>query len=347
MRYLMVGKLEPGMCVGQDIYDAEGNLILEKQQILEEGYIDRLNIKGVPGIYVEDELSKDIEIHPVLRPEVKRQALKLIHDLFVREIANPISQETLLSVVRDVIADIRAYGSEMCNVLDMKVYDNYTYFHCVNVAVLSGVLAIENGIPEEELENLITAALLHDVGKRFVESDVLNAKRRLTEEERRLIVQHPKLGYEFLKDHYDFEPEIYDSVLLHHEWYNGEGYPLRRSGDDIPFYARIIKVADVYDALTSRRPYHAPESPVKAVEYITGSSGVEFDPELVEIFNQKIAVYPAGCEVRLSDGRIAVVMKNYEDAIMSPRIKVVTTGEVIDLKEDAEAHDITILELLI
>jgi HD-GYP domain-containing protein (c-di-GMP phosphodiesterase class II) len=183
------------------------------------------------------------------------------------------------------------------------------------------------------------------VGKRFVEEDVLNVRRALTEVERIMIVQHPKLGYDFLKENFDFLPEVYDSVLEHHEWYNGCGYPLRRSGYDISYYARIIKVADVFDALTSKLPYHEPVSPSEAVEYIMANAGAEFDPELVDVFMRKIAVYPVGCEVSLSDGRTAVVMENYKEFILRPKVKIIPTGEVIDLKSDDAARNLTILEL--
>lgn len=347
MRYIPIEKIETGMAVGQDICDGEGRLILAKHLILNDEYIKRLAEMGYPGVYVDDEFTEDIQIETVLRPEVKREALKMVHDLFLTDVENPISQAELQRAVMNVVTDIMNNGDVMCNMLDLKTHDDYTYFHCVNVGVLSAVIGASCGMSEQELGILAMVGILHDVGKRFVELDVLNAKRKLTEEERRIIIQHPKLGYEFLKNHYDFPSAVYTSVLQHHEWYNGEGYPLRRSGTDIPLYARIIKMTDVYDALTSDRPYHNAVSPSEAVEYMMGASGAEFDPALVEIFLRKIAVYPVGCEVALSDGRNAIVVENYEDFILRPRIKIIPSGELIDLKNDVNARNITILELLI
>lgn len=345
MRYIPIENVEAGMAVGQDIFDGEGRLVLAKHLILNGEYIERLQEFGFPGVYIDDAFTEDIRIEEVLRPEIKREALKMVHDLFVADIKDPTEQEELQKIVEEVLTNVMNNGDVMCNMLDLKTYDDYTYFHCVNVGVLSVMIGVSYGLEESELYQLTTAAILHDVGKRFVEIDVLNAKRGLSEEERRLIVQHPKLGYEFLKEHYDFSSDVYNSVLHHHEWYNGEGYPLRRSGNDIPLYARIIKLADVYDALTSKRPYHEPYSPSEAVEYLMGNTGAEFDPELVNIFLRKIAAYPVGCEVQLSDGRTAVVMENYEDFILRPKIKVVPTGEIIDLKEDAAARSITVVAL--
>ena len=178
-----------------------------------------------------------------------------------------------------------------------------------------------------------------------MEQDVLNARRGLTEEERLLVVQHPKLSYDFLQEHFDFSPEICTGVLEHHEWYNGCGYPMRRSGYEISYYARIIKVADVFDALTSRLPYHDPISPSGAVDYIMSNTWAEFDPDLVEIFTKKIAVYPVGCEVALSDGRRAVVWENHPESLLRPIVKVLPEGEVLDLESGREGKELAILEL--
>ena len=235
----------------------------------------------------------------------------------------------------------------MYNMMSLKNYDDYTYFHSVNVGILSAVIGAHYGMDEYELRILTTAALLHDIGKKFLEIDILNARRALTEEERRIVLQHPKLGYEFLRDNFDFAPEVYLGVLEHHECYNGEGYPMRKSGDEISIYGRIIKLADVYDAMISKRPYRDPMPPADVIEYIMAMNGSEFDPKLVEVFLRWVAVYPAGCEVELSDGRMAVVKHNYQGFVLRPIVKVCDTGEIIDLKNNKEARSITIVRLVV
>ena len=345
MRYMPMAKVETGMALGQDIYNGEGKLILGRHVVLNNDSLQELLNLGFPGIYIDDEFTEDLTITQVIRPEVKREALKMVHDLFLDNKNLPMEQRNLQEVVMSVMEEVLNNGDVMCNMLDIKTYDDYVYFHSVNVAVLSTMMGAACNMNREELDTLTTAALLHDVGKRFVEEDVLNVRRALTEEERIMIVQHPKLGYDFLVENFDFLPEVYDSVLEHHEWYNGCGYPMRRSGSEIPIYARIIKLADVYDALTSKLPYHEAVPPSEAVEYIMANAGAEFDPELVDVFMRKIAVYPVGCEVRLSDGRMAVVMENYKEFILRPKVKVIPTGEIIDLKADNDARNLTILEL--
>ncbi len=347
MRYMPIEKIVPGMAVGHDIYDSEGHLILAKHLILNAEYAERLDGWGIPGVYIDDEFTEDIEIEQVLRPEVKKRAVKMVRDLFLIEEGNAAAQEEVQKLVQDVVNDVINNGDVMCNMLDLKKYDDYTYFHSVNVAVLSAMIGSSCHLSAEELNILTTAAVLHDIGKRFVDINILNAQRALTEAERRIIIEHPKLGYDFLKDNYDFSANVYASVLQHHEWYNGEGYPLGRAGDEIPLYARIIKLADVYDALTSKRPYREALPPSEAVEYIMGAGGVEFDFNLIDLFVKKIVAYPVGCEVRLSDGRTAIVVKNYADFILRPCIKLIPTGEILDLKEDPDARCITITKLLI
>lgn len=345
MRYMPMSRIESGMALGQDIYDGEGRLLLAKHLILNEEYIRGLLHQGFPGIYIDDEFSEELVIPQIIRPEVKREALKLVHDLFLDNKNIPMEQHNLQNIVMKVMDDVLNNGDVMCNMLDIKTYDDYTYFHSVNVSVLAAMIGAACNMNSTELAILTTAAMLHDVGKRFLDEEVLLARRKLTEEERVLIIQHPKLGYEFLKDNFDFSSYVYIAVLEHHEWYNGGGYPLRKSGSEIPIYSRIIKLVDVYDALTSDRPYHVAVSPSEAVEYIMANAGSEFDPELVNVFMRKIAVYPVGCEVTLSDGRAAIVIENYREFILRPKVKVLPTGEIVDLKSDELARSLTVLEL--
>ena len=348
MRYLPITEIKEGMALGQDIYDGEGRMLLAKHQILNNEYARNLDTMGFQGVYIDDDFSEDIEVEEVIKPAIKSRALKLVHVLFMEdENAEDAKEWRIRQLVTDVVEDILNNGDAMYNMMDLKTYDDYTFFHSVSVAVLSAILGARYGMDEYELRILATAALLHDIGKKFLEVDILNAKRALTEEERRIVAQHPRLGYEFLRDNYDFAPEVCIGVLQHHESYNGEGYPLRKSGEDIDINARIIKLADVYDAMTSKRPYRDALSPSDAVEYIMAMCGSEFDPQLVEVFLKWVAVYPVGCEVWLSDGRKSVVAKNFHNFVLRPIVKILDTGALINLNEDRNARNITIVRLVV
>lgn len=350
MRYMPIKNIISGMALGQDIYDGEGRLLLAKHVILSEEYIASIQGQGFPGLYIDDEFTDGIQIQQVISPEVRQEAVKGVHDLFLERNhkENSMTEESQLkALVLNVVEEILSNGDVMCNMLDLKSYDGYTYFHSVNVAVLSAMMGVQYGMNKDELTILTSAAMLHDIGKKFLEIDVLNAPRQLSAEEMEIVKAHPRLGFEFLRKTYNFPSMVHTSVLEHHEWYNGEGYPLNKARDEIPVYARIIKIADVYDAMSSKRPYHKPSQPSEIVEYIMGRTGMEFDPEIVDLFLEKIAVYPVGCEVKLSNGQHAIVIENFKDFILRPLVKVIETGKELNLMQDREAWNITILKLVI
>jgi HD-GYP domain-containing protein (c-di-GMP phosphodiesterase class II) len=347
MRYVPLEKVEVGMRVGEDLYSADGDLLLAKHLMITSEYLAGLEKRMYPGIYIVDELSEDVEIEYTIRPEVRRKAVNLVHDIFLTENDPQDVQPVIEQLSDQIVGDILCHRDVMCNMMDIKSYDDYTYFHCVNVAVLSSVIGLGFGLKENELRNLVTSAMLHDIGKRFVDIDIINSQRKLSYDEMEMVKNHPRWGYDFLHEAYQMPSSVYLGVLQHHEWYDGSGYPNGAAGDDIHLFGRIISVADVYDALVSKRSYHKPTLPSEAVEYIMGLCGREFDPEVVGIFLKKIAAYPNGVEVELSDGRQALVIQNYESFCLRPRVRIMETGEEVDLKNDTDAYNLTIVDLVV
>ncbi len=343
MRYIGITKLEKGMALGQDICNGQGQVLFPEGFTLAYGDIQKLQGLGCPGVYIEDSFGKGVPSPMAISPGLRRRSLEMIYGLFQDDRLPDFPQEDITALAGDLVQELSARKDAIYNMRDIKIYEDYTYFHSLNVAILSVILGIPYGMGQDELTDLALAGFLHDIGKRYVEPEVLSAKRMLTDEERVLIVQHPKLGYEFLQKHYSFPQEVCGNVLEHHEWYNGCGYPLRRSGAEIPLFARIVKMADVFDAMTSKLPYRDPLEPSIAAEYILENAGAEFDPELVGIFQRRVAVYPIGCEVLLSNGQQAVVMENYGDAMLLPRVKILPSGDLLDLRSD-KAGGLVILD---
>lgn len=346
MRYVPMSLLEPGMALGQDIYDGTGRMLLAKHLILNPEYIKGLDDYGFPGAYIDDSFSEGIEIKEVIRPEIKREALSIINNMFVQGQEEYVSQRSINAVVKNIVECVIDHGDVMCNMLDIKRYDDYTYFHCVNVGVLAAMVGAGMKLSEEDLVQLTTAGILHDVGKRFIPVEVLNARHPLNQEQLMLMHTHAQAGTDFIREKYYFSGYVHQGILQHHEWYNGKGYPLGRKGEEIPLFARIIKLVDVYDALTSNRPYRPAVSNADAVEYLMASSGQEFDPEVLDTFLHKIAIYPVGAQVELSDGRQAVVMENHDDLALRPKIKLLKTLEVVDLGKDPVARNMTITKII-
>lgn len=346
MRYVPISKIESGMALGQDIYDGAGRMLLAKHLLLNKEYVASLEALGFPGVYIDDAFSEDIEIVEIIRPEIKREALGMISSLFNPGKGEVVKEEALIRVATEIVDSVLNNGDVMCNMLDVKRYDDYTYFHSVNVGVLATMVGSAMGLSRDELRDLCMAAMLHDVGKRFLPIEVVNKESPLTAEEYEVLKTHSKLGADFLREQFNFSVYVNQGVMQHHEWYDGEGYPLAREGEDIPLFSRIISLVDVYDALTSDRPYRDAVPNGEAVEYLMGRSGRQFDPEVLDVFLHKIAIYPVGAQVVLSDDTQAVVMLNYKEMVLRPIVKQIGTNRIIDLAYDADARNLTIVDMI-
>lgn len=160
--------------------------------------------------------------------------------------------------------------------------------HSRRVTELTVRLAERLGVQEPDLSNIRRGALLHDIGKMAIPDDIVFKKGVLSEEERAFIQRHPLLGFEMVSEIEYLRPAI-DILLCHHEKWNGEGYPFGLAGEQIPFFARIFAVADVWDALVSERRYRGAQAPEVAIKYLQSEAGQHFDPRIVEVFLKMIA----------------------------------------------------------
>ena len=351
MRYLPINQLKEGMLLGQELQDANGQMLLKKHTKLTKENISYISFLEVDGLYIDDEISKDVEIKEVITPEVKKASLQLVFDLFgqVEETGDTgkTKKDDILENVTKIVDDVLSNRDVVYNMMEVRTYDNYTYYHSVNVGILAGVIGAKLGLSETELQHAVTAGFLHDIGKIFIDADILNAPRRLNEDERIRMMDHPREGYEFLAEHYDLPRDVLMGVYEHHEWYDGGGYPCRKSGKETGIISRILKAADVYDAMTSKRAYHDPYLPSEVMEYIMGRSGMEFDPDVVKTMVWELCVYPVGCEVELSNGEFALVVENHKGYSLRPTVKLLSSGRIIDLTSDRNAWNLTIVKLMV
>lgn len=355
MRYVPVDNLKPGMILGQEIYDASGKTLLIKGGPITEENIGYIAFMGILGVYIVDEAAREAKPEGIVNSRVRRDAVAVVNKFFNRAAGDASKekygvsiseeeaaiQESVSAVVHDVLSD----EAVMNNCIEVRTYDGYTFFHSADVAILAGVIAEKCGLSEDDVRDVVTAGFLHDVGKVFVNPDIINAPRRLTDEERVKMMEHPDKGYNYLKINYDFSEPVLRAVHEHHEWYNGEGYPQKLRKKQILFISRVLKAADVYDAMTSRRVYHAPYLPGEVIEYMMGRSGMEFDPDIVSVMMKELCVYPAGCEIELSDGRQAIVIENHKGNVLRPTVTVLDTGETLDLLHDRSCRALTITKL--
>lgn len=337
MRFVPSSSLKPGMITGKDLYGFNNELMLSEDQILTDVEINRIRTLKFQGIYIKDELSKEAEVKSAINSRLKNSAVKTIKDLFSKADSNDeniVDYSGLKHMVDDIVDEISANDIATVNMIDLKVFDDYTYYHCVNVAVLSIIIGLAMGLNRKKLYYLGVGAMLHDIGKIFVPKEILAKNGKLTAEEFEIVKEHSKKGSEYLKTRYHIPFESNLAVLTHHEYYNGRGYPYNLKSEKIPELGRIITVADVYDALTSDRPYRKALPPSEAVEYIMGGSGSLFDPDIVRAFTKQVIPYPVGTIVNLSNGLCGIVIKVYPECSTRPKIKIIADNKSTDLYYD-------------
>lgn len=211
--------------------------------------------------------------------------------------------------------------------------DNYTYQHSVNVAVISLVLGVQLQLNQNELYTLCMGALIHDIGKTLIPKNILLKPGPLNEEELKTIREHTTKGYDYLKGCLDISAPSKIVALQHHERYDGKGYPESIKDKSISRFARMVSIADVYDALTSDRPYRKAMSPNDAVEYILSHGDTQFDYEMVKAFSKAIVPYAPGTIVKLSTGDTCVVTDVFPNFALRPQVKIIKKGPNVNAQE--------------
>lgn len=323
MRLISVDEMRCGDKLAQNLVSADGVLMLAGGAVLTEQRIAAIKKMGLYGAYIDDELSEGIETAPMISDKVLYKLLKALSTLDIESIVTA-SEELVDNITED------AYENDM---LMLKNYDNYTAQHSINVAVYATILARCLGLSEREVKQVAQAGILHDIGKLVVPKEIINKPERLTDAEFEQVKLHSQFGYNQLKNRVDIWSVVRVAVLEHHENENGTGYPRGITGKEIHTIGKIIHIADVYDALVTRRSYKDGWAPKRAMKYITENKGVLFDAQFAEVFSHCLPMYLKGTVVLLSDGRKAVVMKNYSRDSTRPKVRTLD-GEIVDLIEE-------------
>lgn len=333
MRYVVIEKAEESMVLARPIFDGSSRVLLGTNTILTKDYIDRLMKLGLPGFYVEDELASDIEIDDTITPELRNEGVEALRSGNI---------DKTMEVAKGIVEQILSKAVVSLDLVDLRTFDDYTYRHSVNVAVLSTIIGINMDFNQFMLQELCVSAILHDIGKLMVPPEILNKPEKLTDDEFFEVKKHPDYAFGILKKRMDISARTRAGVLSHHENEDGTGYPYGLIRDQIYIYAKIIHVADVFDALTSRRPYKMPYPRSEAVEYLMGSCDRLFDREVVMAFIKSVPIYPKGTMITLSDGREGLVIGN-SDNVLRPVIRLLD-GTQIDLGKSVQYRSITIVQ---
>ncbi len=354
--------LKPGTVIASDVYIEDhlflksGNTITEyfvealkrrgitHIRVTDKAASDLLQATGEADLAEADEDKKSGEVTPEMTAEIREAERELweysgifplIEEKRLREAVGEVSgvfdkiragQTPGLGGIQRFVADsLTGLGEEAgaaLNLLETENYDEYTYNHSINVAMMFALTA-KDLYPPEELELLAVGALLIDIGMTRIPKEILSKKTPLTQAEVEIIRAHPVLGAKLLREYRTLPAEAIKICQFHHERYDGSGYPDSLMGEEITFPAQLAAVIDVYDALITSRTYRVPFDYYQAMVIILRSTGRQFSRRSVSVFCAKVGLHPVGTFVRISTGEVAIVKSFTRDTIYRPVVNVV------------------------
>ena len=304
-----------------EVYDTYGRILLDKGKEMTSEFISRLTSYGLTGVYVEDSITDDIKVDTLVSAKVRGMGIACVREQNI---------EGCAIIAEEMVKELLAKDNISLELADMKVNDDFTYYHSVNVALYACTIGVSMGLDRTSLVELTTAGMLHDFGKTMIPREILNKNGRLTTDEFEIMKSHARLSYEKIKDSRAISSRIKEAVLSHHENVDGSGYPNGTMGTSQSLFTKILHIADVYDALTSNRPYKKAYSVHEALEYMMGGCGIYFDQKIVDVLVHRVPLYPRGHQMKLSDGRYCIVVDNQGEHTFRPLVRLMD-GTTIDL----------------
>jgi len=236
-------------------------------------------------------------------------------------LGNAIEMQQAEALVSSISDSLLRHPNALISLARLKSADDYTYMHSVAVCALMIAVSRQLQLPPEQIRQAGMAGLLHDVGKLTIPDSILNKPAKLSDSEFDRVKNHPEAGGLILRQSNNVDALVLDVCLHHHEKIDGSGYPHRLVGDQISLFAQMGAVCDVYDAVTSNRPYNRGWNPAEAIHRMSGWTG-HFDQRVFQAFVKSVGIYPVGSLVRLQSGRLGIVMEQHPNSLLTPKIKV-------------------------
>lgn len=345
MLRLPVSKLKDGMVLGQSLFNTAGGSYLVKGQPVTIDYIRKLRQIGIQSVTVTS-MDPAYKLPPppdVIEEKTRINAISTVYNTFQSIEENGTLDTTALQRVTDsIVFDLFENRNNLVQLTDIRAHDAYTFAHSVNVAVLSAMMGMLCHMPRDEISLITLGGLLHDLGKVDVSSDILTKNRGLSDREFKIMKNHPLDGSRRILNVSDLPKKSILAAIAaqHHEHIDGSGYPNGITGNEMHHYAKITAIADVYDALTSERPYKKAYMPNIAYNIMHNINKGQFDQDLLDTFFNNVALYPEGAVLKTTFG-FAVVKESKFGRTTTPIIilfadtngKLLNERSVIDLYE--------------
>lgn len=323
-----VDKIKPGDILAHDVYLKSGLLVANAGVALTDFQVERLKQLNnkVVTLDLRQIFRQGVQVSKkIFRDAAEGKPLKITE---VQDFVKPFEEETFRE--KNIIKLL----------MNMQSTDEYTFQHTINIGVLVMVIGRWLGLEDERLHNLLLAGTLHDIGKSKIPLNILNKPGPLTKDEFNVIKNHTIYGYEIVRASSEFNLEIKNAVLQHHERIDGQGYPYGIKGDKIGLFAKIIAVADVYHAMTTTRVYKHKQNPYEVLEHLYKNLD-SLDTEIALMFLEKMLCSLQTHKVRLSNGMLGDVVYLDKTQISKPLVRV-EGDRFIDLKK----KDVSIMEIV-
>ncbi len=326
------------MVVGRTIWNEAGHPLLQKGVVVTDGILVRLKQLNIHYIYIEDRISYGIEIEETVEPALRSKIVNKITESFhsvrklnSKQISFVLDQQSkaIGNIVEDLLQAVLDSKEILMVLTDAFMYDEYLYQHSFQVTLYSLAIGKEMGYSYEDLRLIGMGALLHDIGKLMVPKEILLKPDPLTDEEYEIMKQHTKHGFDLLRNLHSVSLLVAHCAFQHHERLDGSGYPRGIMDAEIHPFAKIIGVADVFDAVTSNRVYREKLLPSQGMAIIEAGSGTIFSPTVVQALRRSVVHYPNGSVLLLSDGRRGIVSKQNSGSPERPKIRVFEEDNMI------------------
>ena len=337
MKTIKVSNLHPGMKFDQPVFIEGDNVLVPTGVAIKDKDIERLSRWDIEEVFTEGseiaEVAAEAELKdsPAWLPPREEKYLKIYRSAVekVDAIFQDISDETYLnhepidSVVKEMLDVLRQSKNEMIQLILLGEWvERRLSVSAINCMIISAVIGNTMRLASHRLLQLATGALMHDVGMMKVEKGILEKQGKLSGAELTKIRTHPVMGYQIISKDMKYPEDIALVALQHHEHWDGRGYPRSLKGEDITLFARVVTVADAYEAMVSERPYRNSMIGYSAMKNVLSDNGRHFDPQVLKAFLESMGVFPIGSIVQLNNSSIGRVSENHAEAPLRPKVEL-------------------------